>query len=122
MPYNTKELYQKFPRPRQIADKIPSICVASYPLVFRSVVGRMMLLKRKSILCKKLQRVYVRARSDYNLPNKTKTEGRVLIPQQQDTQPPPQQVPTAQAEPNPFQKYGVSITYHKRIMITVNRM
>ncbi|KAH8325147.1 hypothetical protein KR074_003395 [Drosophila pseudoananassae] len=71
MPFITEELYQRLPR----AKPAPSICVASYP---SNVSWRSSKIESEVEFVQKAARIIRSARSDYNLPNKTKTEAYVV--------------------------------------------
>lgn len=74
MPFITEELYQRLPRPAEVVEKIPSICVASYPGSQESR-WKNDVIEGEVEFVQKVARSIRSARSDYNLPNKTKTEG-----------------------------------------------
>uniref|UniRef100_A0A1B0D104 Valine--tRNA ligase n=1 Tax=Phlebotomus papatasi TaxID=29031 RepID=A0A1B0D104_PHLPP len=70
MPFISEELFQRLPR----ADsKVPSICVAPYPEVQDSP-WKNEVIEKEFELMNKTAKIIRSARSDYNLPNKTKTE------------------------------------------------
>lgn len=69
MPFITEELYQRLPRD----NGVPSICVAPYP-VLETCPWKSEQIEREVEFIQKAARVIRSARSDYNLPNKTKTE------------------------------------------------
>ncbi|XP_059608612.1 valine--tRNA ligase [Phlebotomus argentipes] len=70
MPFISEELFQRLPR----ADTtVPSICVSPYPEV-RECPWKSDTIEREFDLVNKAAKIIRSARSDYNLPNKTKTE------------------------------------------------
>lgn len=71
MPFISEELYQRLPR----LEQTPSICVASYP---ENTSWRNEQVEREVDFVQKAARIIRSARSDYNLPNKTKTEAFVV--------------------------------------------
>ncbi|SPP72882.1 blast:Valine--tRNA ligase [Drosophila guanche] len=71
MPFITEELYQRLPR----ANPAPSICVASYP---SNTSWRSAKIESDVEFVQKAARIIRSARSDYNLPNKTKTEAYIV--------------------------------------------
>uniref|UniRef100_T1PE59 Valine--tRNA ligase n=1 Tax=Musca domestica TaxID=7370 RepID=T1PE59_MUSDO len=71
MPFITEELYQRLPR----ADSTPSICVTSYP---DNTYWRNEQVEKDVEFMQKAARIIRSARSDYNLPNKTKTEAYIV--------------------------------------------
>ncbi|XP_030375172.1 valine--tRNA ligase isoform X2 [Scaptodrosophila lebanonensis] len=71
MPFITEELYQRLPR----ADSTPSICVANYP---SNTTWRNVQVEADVEFVQKAARIIRSARSDYNLPNKTKTEAYIV--------------------------------------------
>lgn len=73
MPFVSEELFQRLPR----ADRTPSICVAVYPVVAASP-WRNETLERDVEFVQRAARVIRSARSDYNIPNKTKTDAYVV--------------------------------------------
>ncbi|XP_044258532.1 valine--tRNA ligase [Tribolium madens] len=73
MPFITEELYQRLPRPKEIRDNIPSICVCPYPEP-EDCPWRNETLEHEVDFVQKVAKAIRSARSDYNLPNKTKTE------------------------------------------------
>lgn len=75
MPFITEELYQRLPRAD--VDQVASICVAPYPEVESSNWHNEQLEKDFEFV-QRVAKVIRSARSDYNLPNKTKTEAFVL--------------------------------------------
>lgn len=75
MPFITEELYQRLPRAD--ADKVASICVASYPELETSNWQNESLEKDFEFV-QRAAKVIRSARSDYNLPNKTKTEAHIV--------------------------------------------
>ncbi|KAL1517809.1 hypothetical protein ABEB36_001532 [Hypothenemus hampei] len=73
MPFITEELYQRLPRPLESIQKIPSICVENFP--GEEVFGyRNEKIEKDVEFIQKVARAIRSTRSDYNLPNKTKTE------------------------------------------------
>ncbi|KAJ9589235.1 hypothetical protein L9F63_027981 [Diploptera punctata] len=71
MPFITEELYQRLPR---MSDKDPpSICVATYPDT-EECPWRNLEIEAEVDFVQKIIHLVRSARSDYNLPNKTKTE------------------------------------------------
>ncbi|CAD7088868.1 unnamed protein product [Hermetia illucens] len=72
MPFITEELYQRLPR----KDTIPSICIAPYPEI-ENCPWRNEQVEKDVEFVQKAARVIRSARSDYNLPNKTKTDAYV---------------------------------------------
>lgn len=74
MPFITEELYQRLPRPKHIIESIPSICVSQYPDELESLWKNDVIEKEVDFI-QKIAKSIRSARSDYNLPNKTKTEG-----------------------------------------------
>lgn len=76
MPFITEELYQRLPRPKEVKAAIPSICVASYPDV-EECCWKSQMIENEVDFIQKVARAIRSARSDYNLPNKTKTEGTI---------------------------------------------
>lgn len=73
MPFVSEELFQRLPR----ADQVASICVASYPTVASSP-WRNETLEKEVDFVQKAARIIRSARSDYNIPNKTKTDAFVV--------------------------------------------
>ncbi|KAG5898092.1 hypothetical protein JTB14_001795 [Gonioctena quinquepunctata] len=73
MPFITEELYQRLPRPNEVTEKIPSICVATYPEM-KECRWRNEDIESEVEFIQKIVKNIRSARSDYNLPNKTKTE------------------------------------------------
>lgn len=73
MPFVSEELFQRLPR----ADTVPSICVAVYPQTAASP-WRNEQLERDVEFVQKAARVIRSARSDYNIPNKTKTDAYIV--------------------------------------------
>lgn len=78
MPYITEELYQRLPRPMSERKNIPSICVAPYPQT-EDLHWKNETIENEVEFIQKIARAIRSARSDYNLPNKTKTEGKFFI-------------------------------------------
>lgn len=77
MPFITEELYQRLPRPDADIKAIPSICVASYPEP-EQYKWKDDIIEQEVEFVQKIAKAIRSARSDYNLPNKTKTEGNLL--------------------------------------------
>lgn len=77
MPFITEELYQRLPRPKEVAEKVPSICVASYP-DSEECFWKNQTVEDEVEFIQKVAKAIRSARSDYNLPNKTKTEGKFM--------------------------------------------
>lgn len=77
MPYITEELYQRLPRPVSEQTSTPSICVAPYPQS-EDYPWRNEIVENEVEFIQKVARAIRSARSDYNLPNKTKTEGNAI--------------------------------------------
>lgn len=75
MPFITEELYQRLPRPKEITTKIPSIVVASYPDA-KECKWKNEDIETEVEFVQKVAKSIRSARSDYNLPNKSKTEGK----------------------------------------------
>lgn len=74
MPFISEELFQRLPR----ADTtVPSICVAAYPEAETSP-WRNENLEKDFDLTQKAAKIIRSARSDYNIPNKTKTEAFII--------------------------------------------
>lgn len=73
MPFITEELYQRLPRSRGIVETVPSICVESFPEKEADYVNEQ--IEKEVDFVQKVAKVIRSARSDYNLPNKIKTEG-----------------------------------------------
>jgi len=73
MPFITEELYQRLPR----NDSTPSICVAPYPEIDVCPWYNEQVEKDVEFVQKTASRIRS-ARSDYNIPNKTKTEGFIV--------------------------------------------
>lgn len=69
MPFISEELYQRLPRD----GGIPSICIAPYPVV-ETCPWKSDEIEREVEYIQKVAKLIRSARSDYNLPNKTKTE------------------------------------------------
>lgn len=74
MPFITEELYQRLPRSKEIIEDIPSICVSPYPENAESL-WKNDVIEREVEFIQKIAKGIRSTRSDYNLPNKTKTEG-----------------------------------------------
>ncbi|XP_055600780.1 valine--tRNA ligase isoform X2 [Uranotaenia lowii] len=75
MPFITEELYQRLPRADQ--EQVPSICVAPYPELETSNWQNES-IEKDLILIQQAAKTIRSARSDYNIPNKTKTEAFVV--------------------------------------------
>ncbi|CAH1371750.1 unnamed protein product [Tenebrio molitor] len=73
MPFITEELYQRLPRPEEVRNNISSICVAPYPEI-GECSWRNEIVEQEVEFIQKVAKAIRSARSDYNLPNKTKTE------------------------------------------------
>ncbi|ENN71029.1 hypothetical protein YQE_12428, partial [Dendroctonus ponderosae] len=73
MPFISEELYQRLPRSRAIVETVPSICVESFPEKEANYVNEQ--IEKEVDFVQKVAKAIRSARSDYNLPNKTKTEG-----------------------------------------------
>lgn len=73
MPFVSEELFQRLPR----ADATPSICVAAYPQTAASP-WRNEPLEHDAEFVQRVARIIRSARSDYNIPNKTKTDAYVV--------------------------------------------
>ncbi|KAK4877421.1 hypothetical protein RN001_009927 [Aquatica leii] len=73
MPFITEELFQRLPRSSDEIKKIPSICVSSYPEV-KNYNWRNEDIEAEMEFAQKIAKSIRSTRSDYNLPNKTKTE------------------------------------------------
>lgn len=73
MPYISEELYQRLPR----ASGPPSICIAPYPDA-ESCPWRNENIEKEVEFIQKAAKIIRSARSDYNLPNKTKTDAYVV--------------------------------------------
>lgn len=74
MPFITEELYQRLPRPKQQIQQTPSICVASYPNE-KEHRWKNEDIEDEVDFVQRVAKSIRSARSDYNIPNKTKTEG-----------------------------------------------
>ncbi|KAH1003406.1 hypothetical protein HUJ04_003343 [Dendroctonus ponderosae] len=72
MPFISEELYQRLPRSRAIVETVPSICVESFPEKEANYVNEQ--IEKEVDFVQKVAKAIRSARSDYNLPNKTKTE------------------------------------------------
>lgn len=72
MPFITEELYQRLPRPSSLPT-IPSVCLAPYPEP-TECRWRSETIEHEIELVQKIAKAIRSARSDYNIPNKTKTE------------------------------------------------
>lgn len=75
MPFITEELYQRLPRAN--VDQVASICVASYPDL-KLCNWHNEQLENDFDFVQRVAKVIRSARSDYNLPNKMKTEAFVM--------------------------------------------
>lgn len=75
MPFITEELYQRLPRADQ--DTVASICVAPYPEI-ASCNWQNESIEKDFEFVQRAAKVIRSARSDYNLPNKTKTEAYIV--------------------------------------------
>ncbi|XP_018335932.1 valine--tRNA ligase [Agrilus planipennis] len=73
MPFITEELYQRLPRPRALAHSVPSITVAEFPEPVQCP-WRDEKVEQEVEFIQKVAKAIRSTRSDYNLPNKTKTE------------------------------------------------
>nr|XP_023014024.1 valine--tRNA ligase [Leptinotarsa decemlineata] len=73
MPFITEELYQRLPRSKEAVKEFPSICVAPYPDL-KECRWRNEDIEDEVEFIQKLVKSIRSARSDYNIPNKTKTE------------------------------------------------
>lgn len=76
MPFITEELFQRLPR--QDADQIASICVASYPELM-SCPWKDESIDEQVTFVQKIAKAIRSARSDYNLLNKIKTEAYLFV-------------------------------------------
>ncbi|XP_022901462.2 valine--tRNA ligase [Onthophagus taurus] len=76
MPFITEELYQRLPHSIERKSKIPSICVAPYPN--NEIIWRNENIETEVDFIQKIGKAIRSARSDYNLPNKTKTEAYIM--------------------------------------------
>lgn len=77
MPFITEELYQRLPKSKDESQNCPSICVAEYPKEEESS-WKNADVENEVEFMQKVAKAIRSARSDYNLPNKTKTEGKKL--------------------------------------------
>lgn len=77
MPFITEELYQRLPRSTSVVNKIPSICVAPYP--DKEKKWKNVEIEREVEFVQKIAKNIRSARSDYNLPNKTKSKGNHVL-------------------------------------------
>lgn len=73
MPFITEELYQRLPRAKELRAKIPSICVESFP-DSKEIKYKNETIEKEVDFVQKVAKAIRSTRSDYNLPNKTKTE------------------------------------------------
>lgn len=73
MPFISEELYQRLPR----NDNVPSICVAHYPELNESPWKNEQ-IEREVEFVQKTAKIIRSARSDYNIPNKTKTDAYIV--------------------------------------------
>ncbi|XP_050307402.1 valine--tRNA ligase [Anthonomus grandis grandis] len=78
MPFITEELYQRLPRPKKVAEEIPSIHVEHFPKEEETYFNAE--VERDVDFIQKVAKAIRSARSDYNLPNKTKTEAYLHTP------------------------------------------
>lgn len=78
MPFITEELYQRLPRPKAVQEQIPSICIAPYPAI-DDYPWHNETIEKDVEFIQKVAKAIRSARSDYNLPNKTKTEGKLFL-------------------------------------------
>lgn len=72
MPFITEELYQRLPRPIELLDKVPSISVDAFPDEERKFINDR--VEKEVEFVQKVAKAIRSTRSDYNLPNKMKTE------------------------------------------------
>lgn len=79
MPFITEELYQRLPRSPKSIENIQSICVAPYPEA-DELGWRQEVIEEDVEFIQRVVKAIRSARSDYNLPNKTKTEGKFQLP------------------------------------------
>ena len=75
MPFLTEELWQRLP----IKERHPSICVAPYPSGTTYKIFESETNDREVVFMNDAIHAIRSARSAYNLPNKTKTEGKMLV-------------------------------------------
>uniref|UniRef100_A0A6P7G8H9 valine--tRNA ligase n=1 Tax=Diabrotica virgifera virgifera TaxID=50390 RepID=A0A6P7G8H9_DIAVI len=75
MPFITEELYQRLPRPKEVAQIVPSICVASYPSEKEYYRWKNEDIEDEVDFVQRVVKSIRSIRGDYNLQNKTKTEG-----------------------------------------------
>lgn len=75
MPFISEELYQRLPHLEATRNEVPSISVASYPTI-SECSWKNETIEDENEFIQKVAKAIRSARSDYNLPNKTKTEGR----------------------------------------------
>ncbi|KAK5642775.1 hypothetical protein RI129_008942 [Pyrocoelia pectoralis] len=73
MPFITEELYQRLPKSKDDLINTPSICVSSYPEM-KDCDWRNEHLETEMEFIQRVAKAIRSTRSDYNLPNKTKTE------------------------------------------------
>lgn len=78
MPFVSEELFQRLPRTAVESAAVPSICVAAYPQASGASPWRDEALERDVEFVQRAARVIRSARSDYNIPNKTKTDAYVV--------------------------------------------
>ncbi|CAG9840462.1 unnamed protein product [Diabrotica balteata] len=74
MPFITEELYQRLPRPKEVTQKVPSICVASYPSEKEYYRWKNEDIEDEVDFVQRVVKSIRSTRGDYNLQNKTKTE------------------------------------------------
>ncbi|XP_050518605.1 valine--tRNA ligase [Diabrotica virgifera virgifera] len=74
MPFITEELYQRLPRPKEVAQIVPSICVASYPSEKEYYRWKNEDIEDEVDFVQRVVKSIRSIRGDYNLQNKTKTE------------------------------------------------
>ncbi|XP_066148110.1 valine--tRNA ligase [Euwallacea fornicatus] len=72
MPFIAEELFQRLPRPKDLAEKVPSICVDSFPNAEKNYIN--CTIEKEVELVQKVAKAIRSTRSDYNLQNKMKTE------------------------------------------------
>lgn len=77
MPFITEELYQRLPRCKAEVAKVSTITVAPYPDP-KECRWKNEDVENEVEFIQKVAKAIRSARSDYNLPNKTKTEGMTL--------------------------------------------
>ncbi|XP_072401213.1 valine--tRNA ligase [Diabrotica undecimpunctata] len=74
MPFITEELYQRLPRPKEVTQTVPSICVASYPSEKEYYRWKNEDIEDEVDFVQRVVKSIRSTRGDYNLQNKTKTE------------------------------------------------